>query len=151
VKARQRSDKLTLPATRGAMHSPLMDRTRSDSGWRASAVVAALFAITINFLQPLAHAALIREGVPSALWGALCSAAAADPGTTDKNSKPVTVDTHECCLGLAHAVAFTTPSSTFITVEPIVTAAPLPPAADQPSSVGIRDGPAQPRGPPSFA
>jgi hypothetical protein len=37
-----------------------MIRRRLDQGWRAAALAAALFAITLNFLQPLAHAALMR-------------------------------------------------------------------------------------------
>ena len=43
---------------------------RSDQGWRAMALAIALFAITLNFLQPLAHAAMMRDGAPSALWTA---------------------------------------------------------------------------------
>ena len=39
-----------------------MDRKRPDQGWRAAAFAAALFAITLNFLQPLAHAAMLRGG-----------------------------------------------------------------------------------------
>ena len=48
-----------------------MDRRRSEQGWRAAALAAALFAITLNFLQPLAHAALMRSGAP-ANWAAMC-------------------------------------------------------------------------------
>ena len=44
-----------------------MSRRRSDQGWRAAALAAALFAITLNFLQPLAHAALMRSGAPAKL------------------------------------------------------------------------------------
>jgi hypothetical protein len=128
-----------------------MGRNRSESGWRASAMAVALFAITLNFLQPLAHAALMRDGAPSILWGTFCSAAAADPGA-DKKSPPVPVNAHECCLGLAHAVAFTTPSgATFVPVEPVFAAVLSLPALEQPSPVGIRDGPTRPRGPPSLA
>ncbi len=124
-----------------------MIRKGSDSGWRASAFAAALFAITLNFLQPLAHAALMRDGAPSMLWSVFCSAAAADPDA-EKGSGPVTADAHECCLGLAHAAAFTPPPSTFITVEPVFVALPASSPAEQPTPVGIRDGPARPRGPP---
>src|SRR5262249_39305786 len=52
-----------------------MDRGRPVTGWRAATFAAALFAITLNFLQPLAHAALLRDGGPVAaasLWGAFC-------------------------------------------------------------------------------
>jgi hypothetical protein len=128
-----------------------MGRNRSESGWRASAVAVALFAITLNFLQPLAHAALMRDGAPSILWGTFCSAAAADPGA-DRRSTPVPVDTRECCLGFAHAVALTTPSgATFVPVEPVFAAVLSLLALEQPSPVGIRDDPPRPRGPPSLA
>ncbi|MBS0520801.1 MAG: DUF2946 family protein [Proteobacteria bacterium] len=128
-----------------------MDRNRYQSGWRASALAVALLAITINFLQPIAHAALIRTGAPSTLWSAICSAAAANPDG-DKNSKQVPVDTHECCLGLAHATSLAPPPVVAIAaVAPIVTASTPFPAADHPSPVGIRDGPTRPRGPPSLA
>ena len=49
-----------------------MMRKRPNQGWRGMARAVALFAITLNFLQPLAHAALMRDGAPSALWTAMC-------------------------------------------------------------------------------
>jgi len=131
-----------------------MDRGRSLSGWRASALAVALFAITLNFLQPLAHAALMRDGPASALWNVFCSAAVADPqsdSASDKNSKPATAEAHDCCLGLAHTVVFTAPTTAFVLLPPVDLAeAPLP-ATDKPAAVGIRDGPGRPRGPPFLA
>lgn len=131
-----------------------MDRDRSLSGWRASALAVALFAITLNFLQPVAHAALMRDGPASALWNVFCSAAVADPqsaSASDKNSKPAAAEAHGCCLGLAHTVVFTAPTTPFVLVPPVNLAeAPLP-ATDKPAAVGIRDGPGQPRGPPLLA
>lgn len=127
-----------------------MDRSTSPSGWRASAFAVALFAITLNFLQPLAHAALMRDGAPLALWDMFCNASAADPDA-DKGSKPVKVDTHECCLGLAHAAAFNTPPVAFIAIKRVAIAALPLVAARHLTPVGIRDGPTQPRGPPSLA
>lgn len=44
-----------------------MIRRAPDSGWRGMALAAALFAITLNVLQPVAHAALMRDGGPIAL------------------------------------------------------------------------------------
>jgi hypothetical protein len=131
-----------------------MDRGRSLSSWRASALAVALFAITLNFLQPLAHAALMRDGPASALWNVFCSAAVADPqgdSASDKNSKPATMGEHGCCLGLAHTVVFAAPTTAFVLLPPVnVAEAPLP-ATDTPAAVGIRDGPGQPRGPPFLA
>jgi hypothetical protein len=124
-----------------------MDRTGSPSGWRAAAFAVALFAITLNFLQPLAHAALMRDGAPSALWSVFCSAATADPDA-EKGSKPVAPVAHECCLGLAHAAAFTTPPATFVALAPVVTSIVPLAAIERPTSVAIRDGPTRPRGPP---
>ncbi len=121
----------------------------AETGWRAPALAVALFAITLNVLQPLAHAALLRDGAPSALWTMFCNSAAADPDS----SKPVPVhaaDQHECCLGLAHAPALLEPSKTFLPLPPVQPAQAPAAAAHQPSPVGIRDGPHRPRGPPSF-
>ena len=44
-----------------------MVRNRPDQGWRAAAFAVALFAITLNFLQPLAPAVLMRDGGPEAV------------------------------------------------------------------------------------
>jgi hypothetical protein len=126
-----------------------MDRPRPDQGWRALAMAVALFAITLNFLQPLAHAALLRDGAPSALWSVFCNATAADPDGKS-GSLPMAAQDHECCLGLAHATAFVPPPTAFMLVEPIAAVAvPLLPL-EQPTPVGIRDGPSQPRGPPTL-
>ncbi len=127
-----------------------MDRKHSDSSWRATALAAALFAITLNFLQPLAHATLMRDGAPTALWTIICNSAAADP---DKQSGPMpaTGQNHECCLGLAHAPTLAAPPTDFIATEPVVASVAPSLPAEQQSPVGIRDGPSQPRGPPSFA
>jgi hypothetical protein len=120
-----------------------MIRRRSDQGWRAAALAAALFAITLNFLQPLAHAALMRGGAP-ANWAAMClpSAQQDDQGSTPANAL------HECCLGLAHAPTMAEPSTAFVAVErPSATVRPLE-TAESLTPVGIRDGPTQPRAPP---
>ncbi len=114
------------------------------------AFAAALFAITLNFLQPLAHAALLRDGAPTALWTVFCNSTAADPNGKQSGSMPHAGQAHECCLGLAHTTTLAAPPTAFIIVEPVVvTAIPSLPAEQQ-SPVGIRDGPSQPRGPPSF-
>ena len=123
---------------------------RSDQGWRAMALAVALFAITLNFLQPLAHAAMMRDGAPSTLWTVFCNSTAAD--SEGKSSPvPMTASAHECCLGLAHVSAIAAPPLSFVALAPVSTfIAPLV-AAEQPTPVGIRDGPTRPRGPPSFA
>jgi hypothetical protein len=143
------SDKLALSLTATAVHSSAMDRKRSDSSWRTTAFAAALFAITLNFLQPLAHTALMRDGAPTALWTVFCNSAAADPDGKQSGSMPHAGQAHECCLGLAHATTSVAPPNTFIIVEPVVVAAIPSLPAEQPQPVGIRDGPSQPRGPPS--
>jgi hypothetical protein len=122
-----------------------MMQRRRESGWRATAFAAALFAITLNFLQPLAHAALMRDAAPSTLWSVFCNA------SSDKHQDaPLPATKHECCLGLAHAATLTAPTSGFTVLERTAAAVlPLPPT-DQSTPAGIRDGPHRPRGPPSF-
>jgi len=105
----------------------------------------ALFAITLNFLQPLAHAALMRDGAPGTLWSVFCNATA-DP----RQDIPLHADKHECCLGLAHAAVFAPPAAVFVSVEPIGKTVRTMASFDRLTPVGIRDGPHRPRGPPSF-
>jgi hypothetical protein len=129
-----------------------MDRRRPATGWRAASFAAALFAITLNFLQPLAHAAFMRDGGPMAmsLWASMCAAATGQDDTQD--SLPAAGEMHECCLGLAHAPTLAAPSTVFAVVEPLaVTVDRLLVVLDALAPVGIRDGPSQPRGPPSLA
>ena len=57
----------------------MTDRSHREAGWRAAAFATALFAITLNFLQPLAHAALMRDGAPRELWSVFCNSTAAGP------------------------------------------------------------------------
>ncbi|WP_147145273.1 DUF2946 family protein [Reyranella soli] len=126
-----------------------MNRRRSDQGWRAAALAAALFAITLNFLQPLAHAALMRSGAPGN-WAAMCLPSMQQAGSQQGDEqRPAKASTsHECCLGLAHATTLAAPSTTFVSVDrPATTVRPLETAEAQ-TPVGIRDGPSQPRAPP---
>ncbi|MEI6202395.1 MAG: DUF2946 family protein [Enhydrobacter sp.] len=117
---------------------------------RALGLAVALFAITLNFLQPMAHAAMMRNGAPSALWSVFCNSTVADPDGKSGQT-PMAASAHECCLGLAHAPAIAAPPVLFVALAPVSTyIAPLV-AAEQPTPVGIRDGPTRPRGPPSFA
>jgi len=126
-----------------------MDCEKSGPDRRALALATALLAITLNFLQPLVHAALMRDGAPATLWSVFCNAAPDTRPDTGRNI-PLTPDKHECCLGLAHAVAFAPPSAIFTPVERVAAIVPPLAAFDQFTPVGIRDGPYQPRGPPSF-
>ena len=126
-----------------------MIRRRSDQGWRATAFAAALFAITLNFLQPLTHAALMRDRRAVRRCGA--SSATPRRGTTHQNA-PLTADKpHECCLGLAHAAVFAAPAMVAVAVEPVVAAVQPLRSSDALAAVGIRDGPHRPRGPPLLA
>jgi len=127
-----------------------MTTRRTDSPIRAFGLAVALFAITFNFLQPLAHAAMMRDGAPSALWTVFCNATAADP-EGKAGQAPMAADAHECCLGLAHVPVISTPPVSFVALAPVSTfIAPLV-APEQPTPVGSRDGPTRPRGPPCFA
>jgi hypothetical protein len=128
-----------------------MDRRRPATGWRAATFAAALFAITFNFLQPLAHAALMRDAGPMALslWTSMC---APSTGQNDpQDSMPAAGKMHECCLGLAHAPTLAAPSVSFVVTPLFAVLVDRPPVAvDALAPVGIRDGPNQPRAPPSL-
>jgi len=122
-----------------------MDRRHPEQGWRAAAFAVALFAITLNFLQPLAHAALMRDGGPAG-WATICLPGGAQD---DQGSPPAAGTPHECCLGLAHAPSLTEPSAAFVALELAFSIVDRPlQAADSLAPVGIRDGPSQPRAPP---
>jgi hypothetical protein len=123
-----------------------MSDRRHSAGWRATAFAAALFAITLNFLQPLVHAALMRDGAPSTLWSVFCNAA-----PDSRSEAPLSAEKkHECCLGLAHAAALTAPAAAFTVVAAVATAVRPLQSLDHLTPVGIRDGPHRPRGPPAF-
>jgi hypothetical protein len=113
------------------------------------ALFAALVAVTLNFLQPLAHAALMRDGAPSTLWSMFCRSTFDERRELPGSSSASTVD-HECCLGLAHAPVLLAPAATFA-LAPAITPSLAPSLpVEQNGSAGIRDGPHRPRGPPSF-
>lgn len=132
-----------------------MTRRRPDSGWRTASLAAALFAITLNFLQPLAHAALMRDGGPMSgsqaaakMWGVFCLP---NTGQDDAQGQaPSAGKSHECCLGLAHAPVLAELSTAFVLVEHVAAAVRFVAATDALLPVGIRDGPSQPRAPPAF-
>ena len=136
-----------------------MDRKRPEQGWRAAAFATALFAITLNFLQPLAHAALMRDGGPmnasqaaAKMWGVFClpSASQGDAQGQNQGQAPTAGRAHECCLGLAHAPALAELSTVFVAIEHVPVRVPFVAATDTLSPVGSRDGPSQPRAPPSY-
>ena len=133
------------------MHTRHSMTGKPPSGVRAIALMAALFAVTLNFLQPLAHAAAMRDGDPTQLWTMFCSSTAADPGKASKSGPAQTVvDSHECCLGLAHAAALLAPLQVSLSAPlPEFTGAAFLPADLRPAAA-IRDGPHRPRGPPSL-
>ena len=126
-----------------------MIRERTESPRRACAFAAALLAITLNFFQPLIHAALMRDGMPAALWTDLCTSAAGD---SDGQSGPIhgpADGIHECCLGLAHAAVVPLPSVAFGLVEVPRASEAVPLSTQRVAVVGIRDGPPHQRGPPT--
>lgn len=127
-----------------------MYRRRSDQGWRAAALAVALLAISLNFLQPLVHAALMRGGGP-ADWAAMCLPGALQDDAQSTPGGSAAGKLHECCLGLAHAPTLAEPSTDFILVEPAGVATRPVAEVDIFTPVGIRDGPSQPRAPPFLA
>ncbi|HZP98174.1 MAG TPA: DUF2946 family protein [Reyranella sp.] len=121
-------------------------RDSTGSVWRHPALAVALFAITLNFLQPLAHAALMKGGAPGEFRSALCNSSRAN---TDESSTPApAVAEHDCCLGPVNAAPFITPSSEFVTVAPLALPATGFASNSQAPPISIGDGPGQPRDPP---
>lgn len=147
-----------MRTTRPVTAVPTRSDYASQTPARALALLAALFAITLNFLQPLAHAAAMRDGTPGSIWSVLCMAAVADPSGASEDTAVDRADAapipaavrHECCLGLAHAPSVLAPSPAFVALPPIATTlAPSLPVA-RGLVPAIRDGPTRPRGPPSL-
>ena len=130
-----------------------MIRRRSDQGWRATVLAVALFAITLNFLQPLAHAALMRGGMAGSPFAVLCTSEGTQlVSQQDSADGPKQLThSHDCCLGLAHAPALAEPPQAFLFVEPAALIVRFVASVDVLAPVGIRDGPNQPRAPPSLA
>jgi hypothetical protein len=126
-----------------------MIRKHPASGWRAMAFATALFAVTLNFIQPLAHAALLHGDLPLALWTVFCTNTAG-AGNGSESVPPQAAEDHECCLGLAHAQTLLAPLAIFLLVVFAGLVLPSLRTTEQPAAVGIRDGPHRPRGPPSF-
>jgi hypothetical protein len=120
---------------------------KSLSDRRAVAFAAALLAITLNFLQPLVHAALARDAAPGTLWSVFCNST---PDQRQQAPAPLAADKHDCCLGLAHAAAFPVPPVVAVAAERPATAVQPLRALEVATTVGIRDGPHRPRGPPPF-
>lgn len=126
-------------------------RANVKSQLRSVGLFVALVAVTLNFLQPLAHAAAMRDGPASALWTAFCKSAAASDPQSDGVPAPAGAGQHECCLGLAHAGTDADPPLTFTVLAPLAAISHRPRPAERPATAAIRDGPAQPRAPPFIA
>ena len=129
-----------------------MIRGRSEQGWRATVLAVALFAITLNFLQPLAHAALMRSGMADSPFAVLCTSEGSQLVSRqhDADGPKPALHSHDCCLGLAHAPAMAEPPQAFLLVEPAELIVRFVAPVDALAPVGIRDGPNQPRGPPAL-
>lgn len=117
---------------------------------RTVALAAALLAITLLALQPLVHAASMRDD-PGArsLWRSLCLAT--DEETDERGAMPIGGKAHACCLGLPHAWAVAAPDVAFTRVEPVASRGPAVVVQRRVPATGIRDGPLQPRAPPFLA
>lgn len=126
-------------------------RANVISQLRSVGLFVALVALTFNLLQPLVHAAAMRDGAAPAFWTAFCKSAAATDSRSDGVPDPVGGVQHECCLGLAHAATVANPPETFVMLAPLADVARVPLPDKRPITAASRDGPAQPRGPPFIA
>jgi len=115
---------------------------------RSVALGAVLLAVTLGALQPLAHALLLRvagDSLPA--WRSFCLTAADD--VDDRSDAPTKARRHEACSAL--------PQPWLVTGTDVFVRADLPldihPSTrrEAPFKASSRDGPAQPRAPPSFA
>ena len=116
---------------------------------RAFVLVAALFALTLAILQPLAHAVMLRTGGPeaaAALWGALCQPTA--DGEADQGAGSSSAKAHDCCFGLAHTPVLLGPAVAAVFVDQIPASDRVPSRHHHPTPGAIRDGPQQLRAPP---
>jgi Protein of unknown function (DUF2946) len=129
-----------------------MIRGRPEQGWRATVLAVALFAITLNFLQPLAHAALMRSGMADSPFAVLCTSEGSQLVSRQHHADghKQALHSHDCCLGLTQAPAMAEPPQAFLLVEPAALIVRFVAPVDALAPVGIRDGPNQPRGPPAL-
>jgi hypothetical protein len=126
-------------------------RANVESQYRSVGLFIALVAVTFNLLQPLVHAAAMRDGPASALWTAFCKSTAAGDMRSDGVPAPIDAGQHECCLGLSHATVVSGAPATFVLLAPLEAVIRAPKPAERLTSSAIRDGPARPRGPPFIA
>ncbi len=116
---------------------------------RAVAFAAVLLSLTLGALQPLAHAMLLRGAGNSDLsWRTFCLAAPEEAGK-ERPVAPADARRHDACSVLPPAGLF--PVDVDIVradlhhdVQPLV-------RREVTRTTSPRDGPAQPRAPPSFA
>lgn len=130
---------------------------RIPSTGRPIALFAALFAITLNALLPLAHAVSMRvawsgeiaaDGLAAqALWPVLCQAM----GKTDADTgmpAPSAGKAHECCLGIPNTWMLVDHGGVGPRVDRFLARSSKPVAPHSVASSGIRGDPRQPRAPP---
>jgi hypothetical protein len=92
----------------------------------------------------------MRDGMPGTLWSVFCNSVP-DLRQDGQQQAPLTAEGHDCCLGLAHAAASAPPVAVAIVAERPATAIRPLRTLEVATSVGIRDGPHRPRGPPFLA
>jgi hypothetical protein len=80
--------------------------------------------------------------------GRLCLPSAGDD---ESRNSSAAVQVHDCCLGLAHAPVLVAPSGAFLAVDLVAVEIRFTVQTGALAAVGVRDGPCQPRGPPSLA
>jgi hypothetical protein len=116
---------------------------------RTMVLMAALFAVTLAILQPLAHAVMLRTGGPEAamsLWGALCQPSM--DGQGEQGSGPSSANVHDCCFGLAHTPVLLGPVVAAVFGDLVPDSDLVASRHNHPTNGAIRDGPNQPRAPP---
>jgi hypothetical protein len=124
---------------------------------RATVLFAALFAITLNAFQPLAHAVAMRVAwngeigadgsAARTLWPVLCQVVDETDADTGMPA-PSAGRAHECCLGFPNIWTLVDDGRLGARIDRILSEARIPVVPHYHSSSGIRGDPLQPRAPP---
>lgn len=116
--------------------------------FRSIALGVVLLAVTLGALQPLAHAMLLRVAADSLpTWRSFCRTAS--DAADDRSDAPTEARRHDACSALPQPW-LVTDTGDFVRADLPLDIQPTT-RHKAPPKASPRDGPVQPRAPPSFA